>query len=107
MGEYRDIILYLNTLKKEIEKLYGKDILQKYFTLVVENCDANNKKTLRLMTNTIVLHFFDVVSEEFNKVCNILTEYGRGKAFTVSGEAYLKEHGELISVSALQQLVQL
>ena len=55
----------------------------------------------------LVIHQSSLSPEEFNKVCNILTEYGRGKAFTVSGEAYLKEHGELISVSALQQLVQL
>ena len=55
----------------------------------------------------LVIHQSSLSPEEFNKVCNILTEYGRGKAFTISGEAYLKEHGELISASALQQLVQL
>lgn len=55
----------------------------------------------------LVIHQSSLSPEEFNKVCNILTEYGSGKAFTLSGEAYLKEHGELISASALQQLVQL
>ena len=55
----------------------------------------------------LVLHQSSLSPEEFNKVCNILTEYGRARAFTLSGEAYLVEHGELISASALQQLMQL
>lgn len=55
----------------------------------------------------LVLHQSDCTPEDFNKVCNILSEYGKGKAFTPAGEAYLKEHGELISVNALQQLAQL
>lgn len=45
--------------------------------------------------------------EDFNKICNILSEYGTGKAFSPSGEAYLKEHGELITQNALQNLSQL
>ncbi len=45
--------------------------------------------------------------EEFNKICNILSEYGKGKAFTPAGEAYLAEHGELIASDALQKLQQL
>lgn len=45
--------------------------------------------------------------EDFNKVCNILSEYGTGKAFSLSGEAYLKEHGDLIAENALQQLIKL
>lgn len=55
----------------------------------------------------LVIHQSSFSPEEFNKVCNILTEYGSGKAFTLSGEAYLKEHGELICDLALQQLIQL
>ena len=55
----------------------------------------------------LVLHQSECTPEAFNKVCNILPEYGKGKAFTPAGEAYLKEHGELISLNALQQLAQL
>ena len=55
----------------------------------------------------LVLHQSDCTPEDFNKVCNILSEYGKGKAFTAAGEAYLKEHGELISLHALQQLAQI
>lgn len=55
----------------------------------------------------LVLHQTTFSPEEFNKICNILSEYGKGKAFTPAGEAYLNEHGELISHDALQQLTQL
>lgn len=44
---------------------------------------------------------------EFNKVCNILSEYGIGRAFTPAGEAYLREHGTLIVENALQKLLAL
>ena len=55
----------------------------------------------------LVVHQSSCTAEEFNKVCNILSEYGSSRAFTPAGEAYLKEHGELISRKALQQLARL
>ncbi len=55
----------------------------------------------------LVIRQSSCTPEEFNKVCNILSEYGTGKAFSPSGEAYLKEHGELITKTALQYLSQL
>ncbi|MDY4694135.1 MAG: adaptor protein MecA [Blautia sp.] len=67
-------------------------------TLYRENPDETYK---------LVVHQSSSTPEDFNKVCNILTEYGRGRAFSLSGEAHLKEHGELISENALQQLIQL
>ena len=54
-----------------------------------------------------MIHQSDCTPEEFNKVCNILSEYGQGQAFTMSGEAHLKEHGELITLHAVQSLEQL
>ncbi len=45
--------------------------------------------------------------EDFNKVCNIITEYARSEDYKASDEAYLNEHCELIiSNTALQQMVQ-
>ena len=56
----------------------------------------------------LVLHKSGCTPEVFNKVCNMLSEYGTGKAFSVAGEAYLKEHGKaIIKDNALQQLAQL
>lgn len=55
----------------------------------------------------LVIHQSSCSPEDFNKVCNILSEYGRGKALNQAGEAHLIEHGELITRNALQQLAQL
>lgn len=55
----------------------------------------------------LVLHQSDISPEDFNRTCNILSEYGISRAFSSAGEAYLKEHGETISVNALQQLAQI
>lgn len=55
----------------------------------------------------LVIHQSYCSPEEFNKVCNILSEYGKGKALSPAGEAHLIEHGELITRNALQQLAQL
>lgn len=56
----------------------------------------------------LVLHQSGITAEDFNKVCNILSEYGSGKACTPAGEAYLKEHGEIIiAKQALQKLLAL
>ncbi|NLG04619.1 MAG: adaptor protein MecA [Clostridia bacterium] len=56
-------------------------------------------------------HFFLVISqsehtpEEFNKICNVITEYGVAERTTAALEAYLEEHMELIlECSALQIL---
>ncbi|WP_373218115.1 adaptor protein MecA [Ruminococcus sp. 5_1_39BFAA] len=64
-------------------------------------------KNLADSSYQLVIHQSAYTPEEFNKVCNILSEYGNGRAFTLSGEAYLKEHGEMISQNAVQQLAQL
>ena len=56
----------------------------------------------------LVVHQSSCTPEEFNKVCNILSEYGDGKNFSQAGEAHLLEHGEIIiSKHALQELEQL
>ena len=44
--------------------------------------------------------------EEFNKICNILTEYGSNEPYTKSTEAYMAEHFDLvIKKDALQKLL--
>lgn len=43
--------------------------------------------------------------EEFNRICNMLSEYGTGLKYTAGNEAYLVEHGEAIVLNeALQKL---
>ena len=46
--------------------------------------------------------------EEFNKVCNILSEYSSPERFAAAGEAYLEEHFEpVIRDKAIQSLSQI
>ena len=53
-----------------------------------------------------MLHQEHTLPEDFNRICNILSEYGTGKASSPSREAYLLEHAEIIiEDQALQQLL--
>lgn len=46
--------------------------------------------------------------EEFNKVCNILSEYGNSGKYTPANEAYMQEHYTLIMKDeALQKLAEI
>ena len=46
--------------------------------------------------------------EEFNKVCNIISEYGAPERYSAASEAYLNEHCDLfIAENALQALAQI
>lgn len=67
-----------------------------------------------LYKNTMNHKYYLVVSksshtpEDFNKVCNILSEYGRTEKYTASAEAYFAEHCIVIYTDhALQILSQL
>ena len=43
--------------------------------------------------------------EEFNKVCNVISEYGIHRKYAPAKEAFLKEHGKLlVKTNALQVL---
>ena len=55
----------------------------------------------------LVLHQDDCSPEDFNKVCNILSEYGDGSSYTEAGEAYLREHTALIAENALSFLMEI
>ena len=56
----------------------------------------------------LILHQSDCTPEKFNKVCNILSEYGSGGNFSLAAEAHLAEHGDLmIRDNAIQSLTAL
>ena len=44
----------------------------------------------------LVIHKSEHTPEDFNKVCNIISEYGTAEKFTDTYAAYLDEHGEAI-----------
>ena len=77
--------------------------LNQYFTgsnsLYKNTADANYQ---------LVLHQSGCKPEEFNKVCNILSEYGRQESFSLAAEAFLLEHGNaMVKENALQELASL
>lgn len=54
---------------------------------------------------SLILHQSGASAEDFNKVCNMLSEYGKGKACSPAKEAYFKEHGAcILSKDALLKL---
>ncbi len=53
----------------------------------------------------LVVHKSSHTPEEFNKICNVLTEYGQKVRSSSATEAYYEEHFELLTgPNALQQL---
>lgn len=53
----------------------------------------------------LFLHKSQHAPEEFNKICNIISEYATQKKYTSATEAYFKEHGKVIlKENALQIL---
>ncbi len=56
----------------------------------------------------LVVHMSDHTAEEFNKVCNILSDYGRTERTTYASISYYEEHYEaVILASAIQHLSKL
>ena len=53
----------------------------------------------------LIIHKSSHTPEEFNKISNILSEYGSNERYSSAGEAYLAEHEDLlIAGEALQKL---
>ena len=47
-------------------------------------------------TYYLVISITDHTPEEFNKICNIISEYGKVERFTYASSSYYKEHYEVI-----------
>ncbi len=59
-------------------------------------------------TYSLILRQEKTLPEDFNKVCNILSEYGSGTSFSPAKQAYLEEHGGcMIPQNALTQLTKI
>lgn len=64
-------------------------------------------KNTRSGKYSLVISEENISAEAFNRICNVVSEYGRLERSTVGSEAYFKEHYELISDGrALQMLAQ-
>lgn len=59
-------------------------------------------------TYMLVIHQSEHSPEEFNKICNIMSEYGETSAYTDAAEAYLREHETtVVSGNAVEKLGEL
>jgi len=66
-------------------------LLSKFYTGV--NSLYRSEKTGKLI---LVIHKSEHTPEDFNRICNIISEYGCAERFTDSYSAYLEEHGDVI-----------
>ena len=65
-------------------------------------------KNVRKNRFYLMLHNSEHTPQEFNKVCNIISEYARQKNYTDAVGAFFEEHGRLIvKGNALQTIAQL
>lgn len=96
----------------DLTKLYSFDDLD---TVIRLSCVLNGYYTGKssLYKNTANSKYFLVISktshtpEQFNKICNILSEYATQIKYSTAIEAYLKEHEEIfITGNAVQILAQ-
>lgn len=75
---------------------------------VLEGCYGGHNSLFRLKKDgsyCLVVRKSNHTPEEFNKISNILSEYGTNEKYALASEAYLEEHEELmIRDEALQKL---
>ena len=61
--------------------------------------------TLQAIRYYLVAHKSEHTPKEFNKVCNIISEYAYQKNYVPANEAFFKEHGNvIIEEAAIQTL---
>lgn len=98
------------TQEQELVRIFSFDSIRTVARIshVLAGCYSENNS---LYKNENAHKYILVVSKgghspaEFNKVCNILSEYGQIEKYVPAGEAYLEEHFNLIiKENALQSL---
>ncbi|MCR5527022.1 MAG: adaptor protein MecA [Lachnospiraceae bacterium] len=105
--------------KKELQITVPVEIMKRYSFEDLEGVtrlahilngfyDGNNSLYKDGNAYTLVVSKSDHSPEQFNKVCNIITEYARSERFKPSDLAYLEEHGNvIIEGDALQEMAKI
>lgn len=102
----------ITEIKNVMTKIYVFNSFQKLRSLATMlNSVYSGKNTLYLDNNglyLLVVHMSEHTPEEFNKVCNILSEYGRPAHTTYATSDFFEEHlRKLIANDAISQLAQI
>ena len=99
--------------EQELVRIFSFDSIRTVTRIshVLAGCYSENNS---LYKNENAHRYILVISKgahspaEFNKICNILSEYGRIEKYVSAGEAYLEEHfNPIIKENALQSLCQI
>lgn len=90
-----------STVAMNLSKVYTFNSLEEVITvarLIYKKYNGENSlyKNPDNGTYHLVVCMSSHTPQEFNKICNILSEYGVTEKPTISGIEYLSEHGELI-----------
>lgn len=94
----------------DLTRIYGFESLNQVTRLahiLVQHYNGKNSlyKNDRTSTYVLVVSQSDHTPEEFNKICNMLSEYGSPERFASASEAYMEEHFEpIIKDKAIQAL---
>lgn len=94
----------------DLTRIYSFDNLNQVTRLahvLVANYDGKNSlyKNEALSAYVLVVTQSDHTPEEFNKICNMLSEYGNPEKFVPASEAFMEEHYEpIIRNKAIQSL---
>lgn len=97
-------------LDVELKKIYGfrnlDDVIRASHILQGSYTGTNSLyKDVSDGSYQLILSKSSHSPEEFNRICNMISEYGSGLKYSAGIEAYLTEHGEVIvSENALQKL---
>lgn len=89
------------TMKSNMVKVYSFQSLEEIIRLsniLVTSYNGENSvfKNAKMNTYYLAIHKSDHTPEEFNKICNIISEYGKQERITYASIAFFKEHFETI-----------
>lgn len=94
----------------ELTRIYSFDSLSQVIRLAhVLSAHYNGKNSLykneKISSYILVVTQSEHTPQEFNKICNMLSEYGNPEKFVSASEAYMEEHFEpVIKDKAIQSL---
>lgn len=100
----------VNTTPKNIVKIYAFKELDSIISVAKKLTEMYNGANSLYKSPQEGIYYLCINKgtqsvEDFNKVCNILSEYGTAAKFTAAGEVYFKEHfKKIIAKRALQKL---
>jgi len=88
-------------IQSNLNKVYSFHSLQEVINLakIMQGIYKGNNTLYKNPVNStyyLVVYMSDHTPEEFNRICNILSEFGNSERFTYASQSYFNEHFEVI-----------